>query len=94
MENQSFIQKFNSFDYSSIRIYSFIQACTNLLDASKKLHEQSKLVQEAIMTAVLEKMTTATDIYVSVKETLIEKATNFNCTDVLSEKVSYYFKHF
>ena len=46
------------------------------------------------MTAVLEKMTTATDIYVSVKETLIEKATNFNCTDVLSEKVSYYFKHF
>jgi len=62
------------------------QACTNLLEASKKLHEQSKLVQEAIMTAVLEKMTTATDIYVSVKGTLIEKATNFNCTDVLSEK--------
>ena len=42
------------------------------------------------MTAVLEKMTTATDIYVSVKETLIEKATNFNCTDILPQKVSLF----
>lgn len=62
------------------------------MDASKKLHEQSKLIQEAIMEAVLDRMTTATDIYVSVKQTLIEKATNFTCTDVLSDNVSSLMK--
>jgi hypothetical protein len=60
-------------------------ACTNLVEAAKKLKEQTILIKEAIMAAVLKHTNNVKDILTSVKDTLVEKATNFKCTDVMTQ---------
>ncbi|XP_057298223.1 uncharacterized protein LOC130629134 [Hydractinia symbiolongicarpus] len=60
-------------------------ACDNMVEAMKKLKEQSQLLNEAIMTAAQKHYTNVKNLLVSVKETLVEKVTNFQCTDVMTQ---------
>jgi hypothetical protein len=62
------------------------KACQNLLNAAKKLHEQAQLIKGAIMEAALKQITDAKQILKTVRDKLIEKAKNFNCTDVLPKE--------
>merc|ERR1712183_495759 len=56
------------------------EACNNLKEATQKLKEQSILIKEAIMAAYLKHTNNIKDVYQTVKNTIIEKATNFTCT--------------
>ena len=60
-------------------------------EAAKKLHEKVGIINEAIKAAIQKHYTKAQDILASVRDTLIEKANSFTCTDVMSQDVSFLF---
>lgn len=62
------------------------QACANFVEATKKFKEQTKLIKEAIMLAVQQKITDVKEMTKFVATKLVELAVNFKCTDVLPQK--------
>eukprot|EP00111_Clytia_hemisphaerica_P016601 TCONS_00049217-protein len=61
-------------------------ACANFVEATKKFKEQTKLIKQAIMDAVEQKITNAKEITKYVANKIIEMAVNFECTDVMPQK--------
>ena len=67
------------------------------MEAVKKFGEQTKLIKQAIMDAVAQKITDVKGITKYVANKIVEMAVNFECTDVLPQKVricsSYFSKN-
>jgi len=70
------------------------KACTELRTIAKALKVKVAEIDAIIRKLVKEKITDAKKIIAAVKAKLIELATNFKCTDVLSEKVCKEIKDF
>merc|ERR1712072_715905 len=61
--------------------------CTKLRDIAKKLKLKVELIDSIIRQLVKEKITEAKVIIEKVKAKLIELATNFKCSDLLSKPI-------
>jgi len=61
-----------------------LEQCEKLLESAKTLKENIKTVHQALVAALQKHLSKTKDILKSVRETLVEKAKNFNCTDVLT----------
>ena len=60
------------------------ETCASLNAAALQLKQKVQTVNEAVVKAVQKNLQSAQEIVQFVKDTLVEKATNFKCTDVLS----------
>ncbi|XP_065653522.1 uncharacterized protein LOC136080598 [Hydra vulgaris] len=58
--------------------------CASLKTAAAKLKVNTQLVNDAVINAVKNNIQNTQEIILFVKDTLVEKATNFQCTGVLS----------
>merc|ERR1712119_198665 len=61
--------------------------CHDLRAIAAKLKVKIEMIDEIIRQLVKEKITEAKEIIKRVREKLVELATNFKCTDILSENV-------
>jgi len=61
------------------------ERCDQLRDAAQKFHENAGVIKEAIKAAINKHLTKVQDVLTSVRDTLVEKAKNFKCTDVLTQ---------
>merc|ERR1719370_1625970 len=68
--------------------------CHDLRAIAAKLKEKIEMIDEIIRQLVKEKITEAKEIIKEVREKLVELATNFKCTDILSEHVCKEIKDF
>merc|ERR1712141_856571 len=68
--------------------------CHDLRAIAAKLKVKIEMIDEIIRQLVKEKLTEAKEIIKRVREKLVELATNFKCTDILSEHVCKEIKDF
>merc|ERR1712193_67180 len=68
--------------------------CHDLRAIAAKLKVKIEMIDEIIRQLVKEKITEAKEIIKRVREKLVELATNFRCTDILSEHVCKEIKDF
>merc|ERR1711896_38620 len=66
----------------------------NTFSLTWKLKMKIEMIDEIIRQLVKEKITEAKEIIKRVREKLVELATNFKCTDILSEHVCKEIKDF
>merc|ERR1711973_138301 len=70
------------------------KVCTELRDIAKRMKVKAEEIDAIIRQLVKEKITEAKVIIEKVKAKLVELATNFKCTDVLSESACKEIKDF
>ncbi|XP_065653810.1 uncharacterized protein LOC136080721 [Hydra vulgaris] len=58
--------------------------CTSLKAVAAKLRLNVQLVNEAVINAVKKSIQNTQDVIIFVRDTLVKKATNFQCTDALT----------
>jgi len=63
-----------------------VEACEKLRKAASELKESTSAVHEAVMEALNKHFVKVSEILKSVQQTLVTKAVNFKCSDVLSQE--------
>ena len=71
----------------TLSVVFLLQTCDNFRKIAAIFHEKVTIVDEAVREALAKHKAKAQEIINFVKQYLVEKANNFQCTDVLSADV-------